>query len=65
VAPRSARACPKEELASRLGRPDLPGAASVAEALGRLETPDAAAGDGPILVAGSLVLVGDALALLG
>lgn len=62
VAPRSARACPPDELGRRLGRADLPGAASVAEALESLDT---GGGDGPILVAGSLVLVGDALALLG
>ncbi len=61
VAPDSPRAIPPESLAVRLGREDLPRAASLAEALALLE---GAEDDAPILVAGSLVLAGEALALV-
>lgn len=61
VAPASPRAIPPETLAARLGRKDLPRAASLAEALALLE---GAEDDAPILVAGSLVLAGEALALI-
>jgi dihydrofolate synthase/folylpolyglutamate synthase len=61
VAPSSPRAIPPEALAARLGAPGLPRAASLEEALealaGNVEDP-------PILVAGSLVLAGEALALV-
>jgi dihydrofolate synthase/folylpolyglutamate synthase len=60
VAPASARAIPAEALAARLARPDLPRAASLAEAVSALEE---GGDDAPILVAGSLVLAGEALAL--
>ncbi len=61
VAPGSPRAIAKEVLAARLSRPDLPRAASLREALALL---DGGTGDAPILVAGSLVLAGEALALV-
>jgi dihydrofolate synthase/folylpolyglutamate synthase len=60
VAPGSPRAMPPEALAARLGRPDFPRAATLAEAFDVLE---GTGGDAPILVAGSLVLAGEALAL--
>jgi dihydrofolate synthase/folylpolyglutamate synthase len=62
AAPESPRAEQPEALRARLGRPDLEIAPSVAEALARLEQ---AGGDGPVLVAGSLYLVGEVLALRG
>ncbi len=62
VAPSSPRSEPAARLAERLGRPDLETAASVAEGLARLE---GAGGAGPILVAGSLYLAGEVLALRG
>lgn len=62
VAPASPRAIPADLLGPRLGRPDLPRAASLAEAIGALE---GRADEAPILVAGSLVLAGEALALVG
>ena len=62
VAPASPRAEGPEHLAARLGRPGLETAASVAEGLARLE---AAGGDTPILVAGSLYLAGEVLRLRG
>jgi dihydrofolate synthase/folylpolyglutamate synthase len=62
VAPASPRAETVERLASRLGRTDLETAPSAAEGLARLE---AAGGSAPILVAGSLYLVGEVLALRG
>lgn len=62
VAPASPRAEPAARLAGRLGRPDLEAAPSVAEGLARLE---GIGGDGPILVAGSLYLAGEVLALRG
>ena len=61
VAPGSPRAIAAEVLAARLSRPDLPRAASLREALALL---DGGTGDAPILVAGSLVLAGEALALV-
>lgn len=61
VAPASPRAIPPDVLAARLGRPELPCAASLAGALAGLE---GGGGDAPILVAGSLVLAGEALALV-
>lgn len=61
VAPSSPRAIPPEALAARLGRPGLSRAASLAEAL---EALGGGAADAPILVAGSLVLAGEALALV-
>ena len=60
VAPESPRAEKPEALRARLGRPDLETADSAAEGLARLEKAD---GDGPILVAGSLYLVGEVLRL--
>ena len=60
VAPESPRAEKPEALRARLGRPDLETADSVAEGLARLEGADA---DGPVLVAGSLYLVGEVLRL--
>jgi dihydrofolate synthase/folylpolyglutamate synthase len=60
VAPGSPRAETPETLRVRVGRPELETAPSVAEGLQRLEE---AGGDGPILVAGSLYLVGDVLRL--
>jgi dihydrofolate synthase/folylpolyglutamate synthase len=60
VAPASPRAESPQALARRVGRPDLETAPSVAEGLARLE---AAGGEGPILVAGSLYLAGEVLAL--
>ena len=60
VAPESPRAEKPEELRLRLKRPDLETAGSVAEGLVRLEH---ANGDGPVLVAGSLYLVGEVLRL--
>ena len=60
VAPESPRAEKPEALRARLGRPDLETAHSVAEGLARLEEAD---GDGPVLVAGSLYLVGEVLRL--
>jgi dihydrofolate synthase / folylpolyglutamate synthase len=62
VAPASPRAEGAGQLAARLGRPDLETAPSVAEGLARLE---AAGGPGPVLVAGSLYLAGEVLALRG
>ncbi len=62
VAPSSPRAVAPEALAERLGRRDAPRAASLAEALSSLEE---AGSEAPILVAGSLVLAGEALALAG
>jgi dihydrofolate synthase/folylpolyglutamate synthase len=61
VAPASPRAIPPDALAGRLGRPALPRAGTLAEALAALEE---GGGDAPILVAGSLVLAGEALALV-
>ena len=61
VAPSSPRAVPADELAARLARPELPRAASLAEAVAALEGEGS---DAPILVAGSLVLAGEALALV-
>jgi dihydrofolate synthase/folylpolyglutamate synthase len=61
VAPASPRAIPPDDLAARLGQPELPRAASLAEAIAGLE---GSGGDAPILVAGSLVLAGEALALV-
>lgn len=60
VAPVSPRAETPETLRVRVGRPELETAPSVAEGLARLEE---AGGDGPILVAGSLYLVGEVLRL--
>jgi dihydrofolate synthase / folylpolyglutamate synthase len=60
VAPPSPRAEKPETLRARLGRPDLEVADSVAEGLARLEEVDA---DSPVLVAGSLYLVGEVLRL--
>jgi len=62
VAPDSPRAVRPDALAARLGRDDLPRAASLAEALALLAGGEE---DAPILVAGSLVLAGEALALAG
>lgn len=62
VAPDSPRAESPERLKERLGRPDADTAPSVAEGLARLE---AAGGAAPILVAGSLYLAGEVLALRG
>lgn len=61
VAPDSPRAIRPDALADRLGRDDLPRAASLAEALALLAGGEE---DAPILVAGSLVLAGEALALV-
>jgi dihydrofolate synthase/folylpolyglutamate synthase len=58
----SPRAVPASELKARLGRADAEAGASVAAALGRLD--QSREGDAPILVAGSLYLVGDVLGLL-
>jgi len=60
VAPDSPRAILAGALATRLGREDLPRGASLAAALALLE---GAEDEAPILVAGSLVLAGEALAL--
>lgn len=60
VAPDSPRAEAPEALRIRLGRPELETAPSVAEGLRRLEE---SGGDGPVLVAGSLYLVGEVLRL--
>ncbi|HSB63804.1 MAG TPA: folylpolyglutamate synthase/dihydrofolate synthase family protein [Thermoanaerobaculia bacterium] len=60
VAPESPRAERPEALRTRLGRPDLETADSVAEGLALLEE---ACEDGPVLVAGSLYLVGEVLRL--
>jgi dihydrofolate synthase/folylpolyglutamate synthase len=60
VAPESPRAERPEKLRARLGRPELETATSVAAGLARLEE---AGGDGPVLVAGSLYLVGEVLRL--
>jgi dihydrofolate synthase/folylpolyglutamate synthase len=60
VAPDSPRAETPERLKERLARPDLESVPSVAEGLARL---DESSGDGPILVAGSLYLVGEVLRL--
>jgi dihydrofolate synthase/folylpolyglutamate synthase len=60
VAPVSPRAETPETLRVRVGRPELETAPSVAEGLQRLEE---AGGDGPILVTGSLYLVGEVLRL--
>lgn len=60
VAPDSPRAEPPETLRVRIGRPEIETASSVAEGLARLE---AAGGAEPILVAGSLYLVGEVLRL--
>jgi dihydrofolate synthase/folylpolyglutamate synthase len=60
VAPPSPRAESPETLRVRVGRPELETAPSVAEGLQRLE---GAGGDGPVLVAGSLYLVGEVLRL--
>jgi dihydrofolate synthase/folylpolyglutamate synthase len=62
VAPRSPRAEGATRLAGRLDRPGLETAPSVAEGLARLEE---AGGSTPILVAGSLYLAGEVLALRG
>ncbi|MBK9090121.1 MAG: bifunctional folylpolyglutamate synthase/dihydrofolate synthase [Holophagales bacterium] len=61
VAPASPRAIPADALATRLGRTDLLRATSLADAISGLE---GSGGDAPILVAGSLVLAGEALALV-
>ncbi len=57
------RAAPAPSLKARLGRADAEAATSVADALARLDAsgPDPA----PVLVAGSLYLVGDVLRILG
>jgi dihydrofolate synthase/folylpolyglutamate synthase len=60
VAPSSPRAIAPDALAARLGRSGLARAASLAEAIATLE---GEGDDAPILVAGSLVLAGEALAL--
>ncbi|HKC25472.1 MAG TPA: bifunctional folylpolyglutamate synthase/dihydrofolate synthase, partial [Thermoanaerobaculia bacterium] len=62
TAPDSPRAEDPRDLAERIGRLDLPSAplGRALELLDAAETPDAA----PILVTGSLVLVGSALALV-
>jgi dihydrofolate synthase/folylpolyglutamate synthase len=60
VAPESPRAEPPESLRARFGRPELETAPSVVAGLSRLED---SGGDGPILVAGSLYLVGEVLRL--
>ena len=61
VAPASPRAEEPERLRERLSRPDVEVAPSVADGLALLE---AAGGAGPILVAGSLYLAGEVLALV-
>ena len=58
----SPRAAPAESLRQRLGRADAGAAASVAEALAWLDADGP--GAPPVLVAGSLYLVGEALRLL-
>ncbi len=58
----SPRAAPAPELRARLGRADAEAAASVAEGLRRLDR--FGEGDVPVLVAGSLYLVGEVLGLL-
>ncbi len=60
VAPDSPRAERPDALRARVGRPELETAPSVAEGLARLEESE---GDGPVLVAGSLYLVGEVLRL--
>jgi dihydrofolate synthase / folylpolyglutamate synthase len=60
VAPDSPRAETPEGLRVRVGRPEIETAPSVEEGLLRLE---GAGGDGPVLVAGSLYLVGEVLRL--
>ena len=60
VAPLSPRAETPETLRVRVARPELETAPSVGEGLLRLEETE---GDGPILVAGSLYLVGEVLRL--
>ena len=60
VAPESPRAETPENLRTRVGRPDLETAPSVAGGLALLED---SSGNGPILVAGSLYLVGEVLRL--
>jgi dihydrofolate synthase/folylpolyglutamate synthase len=62
VAPATDRAEPPEVLKERLGGPDVETAPSVAAGLARL---DASGGSGPVLVAGSLYLAGEVLALCG
>ncbi|HEV8267191.1 MAG TPA: folylpolyglutamate synthase/dihydrofolate synthase family protein [Thermoanaerobaculia bacterium] len=61
VAPDSPRAVPAGELARRLGLEGAAAAADLAAAIARLDA--SAEREGPILVTGSLVLVGDALRL--
>ena len=60
VAPASPRAETPETLRVRVARPELETAPSVGEGLLRLEETE---GDGPILVAGSLYLIGEVLRL--
>lgn len=60
VAPDSPRAETPENLRARVGRPDFETASSVADGLALLED---SSGDGPVLVAGSLYLVGEVLRL--
>lgn len=62
VAPDSPRAARPDELAVRLGRPDRPTAESPLAALRQLE--EGGDREAPILVAGSLYLVGDVLRIL-
>ena len=62
VAPDSPRAEPPEHLRVRVGRPDARDGAVRSGGLARLE---AAGGAAPILVAGSLYLAGEVLALRG
>lgn len=64
VAPDSPRAERPDVLAARLGRPDLTGASSPAAALAELDRDTPGDTTAPILVAGSLYLVGDVLKLL-
>ncbi len=61
VAPASPRAIPPDVLAARLGRSGVACAGSLAQAVAALEGPEC---DAPILVTGSLVLAGEALALV-
>ncbi len=63
AAPPSPRAAAPESLRTHLGREDAQAAPSVAEALARLD--GAAPGAPPVLVAGSLYLVGEVLRILG
>lgn len=63
VPPPSPRAMPAEALAAALGRPDLPREATLEEALVLLDAAGGGDEAAPILVAGSLVLAGEALAL--